>query len=298
MMAMTNEEIEKRKLLYEVEQELWTLLKRRAWLLIILGVGGLWAIVHWTVQQVADRPLKEVQKQLVQAEVQADGAKRSAAAAGSAADQVTTSLGTLQGSVQGLRDQAKAVEDQFALVSQQINAASENAARRSQRDFNAVQQRIAGLEALVKKIGDENDATRKATADYAKQVAALETKIEREQKRFAENSEYTVSISHEPSKKALAAEVQSRLASTGFRATVRELMPNIIKGNSLTFQGPNEAKAQEVLALLKPVVRDLQAKKPLEYGSKMSDLKGSTAINPLVFWHLDPKGMQLLLGAD
>ncbi len=223
-MAMTNEEVEKRTVLYEMEDELWRLIKRRGAIFALafatIGMGGIWAAVHITVQQVADRPLNELQKQLVLAEVQAEGAKSAAAASRTAADQVASSLQLLQSSIEGLGEQAKAVKAEFVLVREQINAASENASRRSQQDFNAVQQRIGALEALVKRIGEENEATRKATADYAKQVAALEVKVEKEQKRFAENSEYTVSIFFDASKKALATEIQSRLAALGFRAPV------------------------------------------------------------------------------
>jgi hypothetical protein len=218
----------------------------------------------------------------------------------------------LQTSIQGLQEQAKGVADQFSLVSQQINAASANAARRSQQDFDALQQRITGLETLVKKIGDENDATRKATADYARQVATLEVKVEKEQKRFAENSEYTVSIFFDPSRKAQAAELQSRLAALGFRAPIRELPANAAKGNTLTYQSPSDAKAQEVMALVKPVVRDIQAKKFPEL--RLSSLEGfykksedwkieSQKFESLLpggllsmAWGMDPKSMSLTLG--
>lgn len=303
-MAMTEKEVKKRTVLYEMEDELWRLVKRRVWIFVItfavIGASGIWAIVHFTVQQVADRPLKDLQKQLVNADVQVEGAKTAATASRKAADEATMSLAALQASIQGLRDQAKAVENQFTLVSQQINAASENAARRSQQDFNAVQQRIAGLEALVKKIGEENDATRKATADYAKQVAALETRVEREQKRFAENSGYTVSIFFDPSKKALATELQSRLAALGFRAPVHEV--RALKGNSLTYQSQSDVKAQEVLALLKPVVKDVQVKKFSELGltKELAEIFPGVERykSPLIGWHVDPKSMQLALGVN
>ena len=77
--------------------------------------------------------------------------------------------------VEDLKGKATGVEKQFGLVKEQISAEGKNAALRSGQDFKAIQERISGLEALVKKIGDENDATRKATADYAKQVAVLES---------------------------------------------------------------------------------------------------------------------------
>src|SRR5690349_11423924 len=114
------EDIEKRKLLYEIEDELWSLLKRRAWIIALLGLGGIWIAVHYTVQQVAEGPLKELEKQLVRAEVQAEEAKRANTAATSAAEQVAASVSTLQATIQSLNGQAKAVEDQFKLVKEQI----------------------------------------------------------------------------------------------------------------------------------------------------------------------------------
>lgn len=129
---------------------------------------------------------------------------------------------------------------------------------RSPRDFDAVQIRIAALEVLVK-IGEDNAATRKATAEYAKQIATLESKVEQEQKRFSENSAYTVSISFNQ-KKAIATGLQGRLTALGFRAFAQEL-PLLGRGNVLTYTEEGEAKAQEVLTLIKPIVKDVQAKK-------------------------------------
>jgi hypothetical protein len=155
---MNDEDVAKRKILYELEDEIWALLKRKAWIAVfvvgIVGIGGIWATVHYTVQQVADGPLRDLQKQLVHAEIQADAAKRANATASNAAEQVRSNLDALQGSLRSLGEQAKGVEVKFTLVSQQIDASSKNAALRSQRDFNAVQERIAALEVLVKKIGE------------------------------------------------------------------------------------------------------------------------------------------------
>lgn len=275
---MDPDEVDKRRLLYEIEDRLWELVKRRAWIIGVIGVGGIWGLVHFTVRQVADRPLQDLQKQLVQAEILADRAKGAAAAASGAADQVTGQLASLQASIQSLKDQAKGVEDQFRLVSERINADAKNAALRSEKDFSAAQQRISALEALVKKIGEENEATRKATADYAKKVAALESKIEKEQKRFAENSAYTVWIQFIPDKKSLAQEVQSRLASAGFKAPLSEILklvieffPGASKGTSLAYLPQSESKAQEVLALIRPILKDVQTRKLAERPEKLPD---------------------------
>jgi hypothetical protein len=95
-MAMTEEEVKQRAVLYEMEDELWRLVKRRAWMFVLvaaaIGMGGIWAIVHFAVQQIADRPLKDLQKQLILAEAQADGAKAAATASRASADQRTTAL--------------------------------------------------------------------------------------------------------------------------------------------------------------------------------------------------------------
>jgi predicted nucleic acid-binding Zn-ribbon protein len=150
--------------------------------------------------------------------MQADAAKRASETAKASAEQLSAGLTTLNTTLQGLNEQAKGIELQFKFVTDQINAASENANLRSQRDFNAVQRRITALEGLVREIGEDSAASRKATAEYARQIAALETKFDSEQKRFAENSAYTVPIFYDPSKKSQATEVQSRLASLGFPA--------------------------------------------------------------------------------
>lgn len=312
-MAITPKEVKKRALLYEMEDHFWSLVKRGvvpfAAVLTVVGAGGIWIAVELIVQRVAETPLRELQKEVVRAEVQADAAKRASDAAKTSSEQVTAGLNTLNTTLQGLTEQAKAVELQFRLVTDQINAASDNARLRSQRDFDAVQRRIAALEALVKQIGEESAASRKATAEYARQIAALESKVEREQKRFAENSEYTVLIFFDPSRKALATELQSRLAALGFRAPVHELPAKAFKGNALTYHEQSDAKAQEVLALLKPVVKDVQGKKakPPEIFSKLTEVvpsKGADSFKSggftyhLLAWNLDAKSMQLALGVN
>src|SRR5690348_10571842 len=115
-MPMSEEEVQKRKVLYEMEDELWGLIKRRAWIFVIafavIGTGGILAAVHVTVQQFADKPLKDLTKQLILAETQADGAKTAAAASRAAADQVRTDLAALQSSMEALDKQAKNVQVQ------------------------------------------------------------------------------------------------------------------------------------------------------------------------------------------
>src|SRR5262249_49238779 len=171
--------------------------------------------------------------------------------------------------LEDLKTQATGVEKQFGLVTERINAEGKNAALRSSQDFKAVQERISSLEALVKKIGDENEATRKATADYAKKVSTLESQIERNQKRFAENSQYTVWIRFEPEQKTLAQEAQNVLANVGFKATLTELKTETAeasagdraKDNSLGYFAQDETKAQEILALIKPIIKDVRSVK-------------------------------------
>lgn len=307
---MDEEEVRKRTLLYEIEDELWVLLKRRAWILAvvlaIVGASGIWAVVHYTVQQVADGPLKDLQKQLVQAEIQAESAKRANATATTAAEQVTSNLNGLQGSVQTLREQAKSISDQFALVTQQIEASSKNAALRSQRDFNAAQERIAALETLVKRIAEDNAATRKATADYAKQVAALENKVEKEQKRFAENSAYSVSIFSSSNKRSLALDVQRLLAGAGFRAALVDFPVKSDK-NTLTYDGKSDSKAKELLALIAPIVKDVELKtfkdvlsavpyKGLAIDPKIEALIGGITFRPFISANTEVNTFSITLG--
>ena len=305
---MDEQEVQKRALIYEVEDEVWKLIKRRAWVVVVLvaflGVGGIWANVQYTVRQVADGPLRELQRQLVLVEVQADAAKRANAAATAAADQVSRNVSSLQANLQQLDDRAKAVADQFSIVSQQIDAASKNAALRSQRDFNAAQERITALEMLVKQIGEENAATRKATADYARQVAALKADVEKEQKRFAENSAYTVLIHASPDKRNLATEIQTRLASAGFRAALTETTGKLER-NSLVYSEKSEAKAKEVLSLLKPVLRTLEITKIPDLAGRFpttvkdlkgySSLPGGAVVSMFYMWQPDANSFILLV---
>jgi chromosome segregation ATPase len=297
-----------------MEDYFWTLVKRRLVItglaVLLISAGGIWVAAELVVQRVAETPLRELQKEVVRAEIQADGAKRASDTAKTSAEHVTAGLNGLNTILEGLGEQAKAIESRFALMNEQINAASDNARRRSQQDFDAVQRRIAALEALVKQIGEDSAASRKATAEYAKQIAALESKVERDQKRFAENSAYTVSILFDPSKKGLATEVQARLAALGFRAPLHELPSNAAKGNSLSYQASTgDAKAQEVLALLKPLVRDLQEKKlavpeksepsiSKKTFDKLEFKPAAGIVFSLLMSGLDPKSLQLQLGAS
>jgi hypothetical protein len=173
-------EAEKRELLHELQDGVWKFVKERAWwTAVIFGVFGvfgvpllIYTLVERTVDRVAVVPLKAVEKNLTQAELLAERAKKAASDAAAAAAEVNAQVEDLKGKATG-------VEKRFGLVTEQINAEAKNAALRSTQDFKASQERISRLEALVKKIGDENEATRKATADYAKQVTVLEAQIEK-----------------------------------------------------------------------------------------------------------------------
>jgi hypothetical protein len=294
---MDAEEIEKRKLLYEVEDELWKLVKRRAWIIIalgsLIGLGGIVVVVQLVVSRVAEQPLRALEKNLAQAELLAERAKSAAVAASGSADQVTADITSLTVSIQGLRAQAKGVEDQFRLVIERINAEARSAAIRSEKDFAAAQQRISALESLVKRIGQENDATRKATADYAKKIASLEAQIEQEQKRFAENSLYTISIRFAPEKRSIAQQIQARLAALGFKAVVTDVslkFPPESKGNVLRYPPGSEKKAQEVLAIIRPVVNEVETAK-LDIGSL-----GKLPLGLYSFGGFGPNSMSLELG--
>lgn len=309
---MTPKEAKATVAAHDLEDRFWGLVRRRIVIggiaVLLVGAGAGWIAIEHVVQRAVETPLRELQREVVRAEVQADGAKRANETAKASAEQLTAGLDALNRTLQGLGERAEAINTQFIRVDEQINAAAKNANLRSQRDFNAIQLRIAGLEALVKRIGEENTATRKAAADYAKQVATLEAKIEREQKRFAENSAYTISIFFDPSRRALANELQGRLTAVGFRAPTHET-PGQTGKNLLTYHGESEAKAQEVLGLVQPIVRDLQATKappvkpvPALKGDKKFDfLAGGEVISGFFSgtkWHLDPKSMQLALAAN
>src|SRR4030095_4229676 len=102
-----------------------------------------------------------------------------------------------------------------------------------------------------------------------KKVAVLESQIDKNQKRFAENSQYTAWISFAPEQKALAQEVQNVLANVGFKASLTALSTERAekkKGNSLYYWASEEAKAQEILALVKPMIKDVQSVKVPESG--------------------------------
>jgi hypothetical protein len=260
-------EVEKRKLLYELEDELRKLIRRHAWWIFILGstvvLGAIYTSVKIVVDQVAATPLKEIQKNYAQAELMAERAKKGASDAMDAAGQANAQVEDLKGKATG-------VEKRFGLVTEQINAEAKNAAARSNLDFKATQERISRLEALVKKIGDENEATRKAYADYKKQIDEITAETARNQKRFAENSQYTVAIFFFPDQRPLAQKVQNVLANVGFKATLAAGPPPGVlgstdpatgeqsKGNTLRYSPDNEMKAQEISALIKPIIKDVR----------------------------------------
>jgi hypothetical protein len=292
--SMDEEEIKKRDLLYEMEDKLWALLRRRAWIVGILGLAGIWAVVQYAVRSVADQPLQSLQKQLTQAEILAERAKGSATAAANAADQVSAQVGALTETLQALSNQARVVEER-------IKAGEKNAALRSDRDSKAFQERIDALEALVKRIGAENEASKKATSDYARKVADLERRIEAEQKRFAENSAYTVLISFGPGKKALANEVQSQLARMGFKAVLNEMPSELSKGNILTYDAQVEKKADEISGIVKPILKDISIKQrtfikaPKDFTLGSPSTPGGTLFSG--YWSLgDRNNLSLIIG--
>lgn len=150
------------------------------------------------------------------------------------------------------------------LVMGQIDAAAPNASMRSDKDFTAMQTRISSLETLVKKIGEENEATRSATAAYEKRLAGIQAQMEKEQRRFVENSGYSVTISFPPQKRDLAGQIQARLAASGFRASLspideRHITARIAASqNTMWFSEEIEGKAPEVLALLiRPLLKEI-----------------------------------------
>src|SRR5690349_5398542 len=193
MAELKPEELE---MVYTMEEKLWAIVKRRiivtGVLIAVAGIGGIWGAIELVVARVAETPLKNVQKEIIRAEVQAESAKRASDVAQASSEQVTKGLNALNTTLESLGGQAKAVETQFKLMKEDINAASENARLRSKQDFGAIQSRISALESLVKQIGVDSAASRKAAAEYAKQIAALEIKVGSDQKRFADNSLYTI----------------------------------------------------------------------------------------------------------
>jgi hypothetical protein len=263
-------EVEKRTLLYELEDELRKLIRRRFWIFLFFGAVVGYGAIKLVVEQVAATPLKEIQKEYAQAQLMAELAKKGASDAMDAAGQVNAQLSLRQKDVDDLQQKAKVVEKQFGLVTEQINAAAKNAEVRSGQDFQANQERISRLEALVKKIGQENEASRKAYADYKEQIDKITAETARQQKRFAENSRYTVVISSSPEQRPLAEKVQNELAIVGFKASLIPVPPPGVpastdpatgepwKGNHLTYSPESEMKAQEILALIKPIVKDVR----------------------------------------
>jgi hypothetical protein len=299
---------QQRAALFELEDEFWGLVRRRivvtGLVALIIGAGGGWAVIELVVQRNVETPLRDLQKELVRAEMQAQGARSASETARASAEQVTSTANALKDTLQDLGQQASSVEERYKAVRAEIDAASQTERRRSQQDSVAIQQRITALEALVRRLADDNVASRNATADYQRKITELEQKVEGEKKRFADNSGYTVSIVFDPSRKNLATEVQARLAVLGFRAPLHEQPANAVKGNTLTYQPSSEAKAQEVISALKPLVKDIQEKKMAEYlpykkesSSSKIDFKGAGVL-PLMLFAWDPKGMQLQLGAQ
>jgi hypothetical protein len=285
-------EVEKRKLLYELDDELRKLFKRRFWIITIIvaiaGVVGVpWAIstfVQRTVEQVAGVPLKAIEKNMMQAELLTDRAKKDASDAMGAAAEAKSQVEALKGKAAG-------VEKEFGLVTERINAEAKNAALRSTQDFKANQDRIARLETLVKQIGDENEATRKAYADYKKEIDRITAETDRNQKRFAENSQYSVLINYYSSEqRPLAQQVQNVLANVGFKAALLPLFSSAVpgatdpatgepwKGNSLTYSPESEMKAQEILPLIKPIIKDVRLR--LREPPKMPSIPGRPPLPP------------------
>lgn len=282
-------------LIRRLETEVMSRLKWRFWIgalvVALLGFFG----VREMLRGFVDTEVKAAQRAAILAE---ESAKKATTATDEASKQTQSYIKT----VETLQGEAQKVDAQFVAVRQRITADAKNAALRSEKDFSAAQQRLAALEALVKQIGEENEVTRRATADYAKKVATLENRIEREQKRFAENSAYTVWISFIPDKKSLALDIQSRLASAGFKAPLTEITSKILeasKGTTLTYLAAGESKAQEVLAVVKSILKDVQTKKlpdadptKLRFSKEHSLLFG--------FWGLyaEPTTIYLTLGTQ
>jgi hypothetical protein len=268
-------EAEKRELLYETEEKLWKLIKNKLWwstvivgvfgvLGVLGGVLGVPLLIHTLVERAVERvaatPLNETKKEYAQAHLMAELAKKGASDAMDAAGQAKTQ-------VQDLTSRAAGVEERYGLLTERINAEWKNATLRSTDQFKAAQERISRLEALVKKIGAENEDSRKAYADYKKQIDEITAETAKSQQRFAENSQYTVLISYSSEQRPLAQKVQSALANKGFKA---QLLPlgapgpidpatgELSTGNSLTYSPESEMKAQEILTLIKSFIKDVR----------------------------------------
>jgi hypothetical protein len=287
---MEPSEVQKRTLLYELEDHLKKLFLRRAWILGIVGIFGLYILARFVVEQYAATPLKEIEKKYAQAELLADQIGKKYAQAELLADRAKKAASDAQGAADQATTQAAQATTQMSSLTKGVQdladqiAEGKNAAGRSNLDSQATQQRISRLEALVKNISAENEVTRKAYAHYKKQIDKITAETASNQKRFAENSRYTVLIVSSPEQRPLAEKVQNELADVGFKASLLGLPPvaapagappgwvppwppwgpSTDPGNTLTYTPDNEMKAQEILARIKPILKDvrLESKEP------------------------------------
>jgi hypothetical protein len=282
-------DLEKLRILRDMEDELWALAKRRGWMVLLIvglvGIGGVWALVNQLVARAIERPIEESRARIIDMQVQTELTKRAGAAAGSVADQASGQLKVLTTAIEGLQRQADGVNTQFKLVTGQIDAATRNAAIRSTNDFKALQDRIAGLEKLVKTIAEDSQASKRAALEYEKKLAALQSQIENEQRRFAENSKYVVTVSYVKPKRDIASQVQARLSALGFRVSVvsddfypfsgfsKTTKPS---QTTLTYPPDTESKAQEITEAIKPLVGEIRQVKASVKNATSANIEASS----------------------
>jgi hypothetical protein len=256
------------KVLQDVQDELLRWIKHRFWvvalLLAVLGFFG--------VNQLAR---VFIEKELVKAQTEVLEAVKAAALAKKATDDAGTQTETYARTVGDLQSKAQAVDGQFLQVRQRIEEDSRNVKVGAQRDAQVLTDRVVRLEQLVGRVADASRASQEAVDAYRKDISAKQAAAQTEAKRFAENSEYRVTVYFGEIHKAVAARAVDTLAAAGFKASSSPLsfsvaMPTfgvgllgselqlsdyLVRVNTIRYSADASPKVETVRNLLAPLVR-------------------------------------------
>ena len=218
-------ELTKLRILTEVQSDLSTWAKRRAWLLLAVvalvsffGVGG---FISATVGQGIEKRMESVNAQIVAAVRSAIEAETSARQATRAAEsenrRISETAATLKDTLDKIAREASRTEEQLVTLRKTLESRSENVRGESRLLNDALERRLANLERLISQTAKSTGGSLKE--DVTTSAAALEAKAKRERETFIENSKYEIQVVYTDRHSALAKTLVDIYRRLGYRTS-------------------------------------------------------------------------------
>ncbi len=203
------------QVLEELQTDLLKWAKKRFWIItaivVVFGVLGSGILIRETVRTLVD-------KQIAEANTAAILAKESATRATLATDEIIKHTQTYGKTVGVLQERATKVDAQFVAIQQRMEAESGNVKAGAARETKDIATRLARLESLVGGLAKQPQIPQKEVAAYEKEIAELKQAAFAEGKRFAENSDYYVTVYYNEKSTTLSTKVTEKLTEAGFKA--------------------------------------------------------------------------------